>query len=328
MPVVKRTLALVLFTVLSLPAFAAGEVHLERLVETPRRVVDEAQTILIYDDSEADFGLRAFPGSEIILAMRFDAPSTPNQLLGFSLCLQRDDGAPSSGTLGINVYQAGASGPGALIDSFDASVTGVSASADGSIHSFDVSGLNVAVPQSFFLGVVLDRAENAFYHCVDENGIAGERPVFISAPPGGFTNLRDEEPDVKALILRAVVEDDEGPEPCNAGGDAIFLLGNRFRVDACWRTAGNSGTAKLAVEQGTGATMWFFNSNNPELFIKVRDACVDPFNRHWVFIAGLTNVEVTVTVTDTVTGFTRTYFNPLNMAFASVQDTASFATCP
>lgn len=74
--------------------------------------------------------------------------------------------------------------------------------------------------------------------------------------------------------------------------------------------------------------MWFFNPNNPELFVKIRNACVNPFNRYWFFAAGLTNVEVTLTVTDTVHGSSKTYRSEGGSAFPSVQDTDTFATCP
>ncbi len=46
-------------------------------------------------------------------------------------------------------------------------------------------------------------------------------------------------------------------------------------------------------------------------------------NRYWVFYASLSNVEYTITVTDTETGAVRTYFNPSGR-FASVGDTDAF----
>ena len=49
--------------------------------------------------------------------------------------------------------------------------------------------------------------------------------------------------------------------------------------------------------------------------------------RYWVFGAGLTNVEVTLTVTDVATGAVMTYFNPLNTAIQPIQDTSAFSTC-
>jgi hypothetical protein len=117
--------------------------------------------------------------------------------------------------------------------------------------------------------------------------------------------------------------------PCNAGSDALFLQNGRFRVDACWRRSnGTSGNAKVAHQQGIGATLWFFNPANPELFLKVVNACSPEFDRFWVFVAGLTNVEVEVRVTDTSTGFSRTYRNPQGQPMAPVIDTTSFDTCP
>ena len=45
-------------------------------------------------------------------------------------------------------------------------------------------------------------------------------------------------------------------------------------------------------------------------------------------MSGLTNVGVTVTVTDTKTGAVKTYNSPINKTFAPVLDTSAFATCP
>jgi hypothetical protein len=64
------------------------------------------------------------------------------------------------------------------------------------------------------------------------------------------------------------------------------------------------------------------------VLIKVLDACVSPFDRFWVFAAGLTNVEVSLTVTDTDSGERRHYRNLPGRAFIPIQDTDAFATCP
>jgi hypothetical protein len=47
-----------------------------------------------------------------------------------------------------------------------------------------------------------------------------------------------------------------------------------------------------------------------------------------VFASGLTNVEVELTVTDTQTGATAMYHNPLDQSFQSIQDTSALKTCP
>jgi hypothetical protein len=67
---------------------------------------------------------------------------------------------------------------------------------------------------------------------------------------------------------------------------------------------------------------WFFSAGNIELVIKVVDG--RPVNGHyWVFYGALTDVEVSITVTDTATGAIRTYFKPAG-ALASDADTATF----
>jgi hypothetical protein len=45
--------------------------------------------------------------------------------------------------------------------------------------------------------------------------------------------------------------------------------------------------------------------------------------KFWVFYGALSNVEYTITVTDTATGAVRTYVNPFGQ-LASVADTAAF----
>ena len=61
--------------------------------------------------------------------------------------------------------------------------------------------------------------------------------------------------------------------------------------------------------------------------MKVINACALD-NKYWVFAAGLTNVGVTLTVTDTLKGGTKVYQNANGHTFTTVTDTAAFATCP
>jgi hypothetical protein len=116
---------------------------------------------------------------------------------------------------------------------------------------------------------------------------------------------------------------------CVTFGSTLCLNNERFRVTASWRDFnGNVGAGqarKLAEDSGS---FWFFSNTNLELTIKVLDACVTPFDRYWVFISGLTNVEVEITVEDTLTNFVNTYFNPLGESFETILDTDAFATCP
>ena len=112
------------------------------------------------------------------------------------------------------------------------------------------------------------------------------------------------------------------------GGDEVLLAGGRFAVAIAWRDfEGEIGVGTLAVRSEDSAVFWFFRESNWEMMVKVVDGC--GFNDHfWVFAAATTNVETTLTVTDTLTGAVAVYDNPLGRAPSSVTDTAAFATCP
>ncbi|MBZ0114373.1 MAG: VCBS repeat-containing protein [Thermoanaerobaculia bacterium] len=109
----------------------------------------------------------------------------------------------------------------------------------------------------------------------------------------------------------------------------LCLLDGRFSVTAQWQDhQGNTGSARAtALNADDSGTLWFFAPENPELMVKVIDAC--SFNGHyWVFASGLTDVEVRLTVVDTSTGLPKHYDNQLQEPFQPIQDTAAFATCP
>ena len=116
------------------------------------------------------------------------------------------------------------------------------------------------------------------------------------------------------------------PEPCAVGGEAPCLAG-RFEVEVTWKDhAGDVGTARKVVESDDSAVVWFFDSDNWEMLIKVLDGC--GFNGHyWVFAAATTDVQYTLKVVDTATGRAAAYYNPLGNAAAAVTDTSAFA-CP
>ncbi len=117
------------------------------------------------------------------------------------------------------------------------------------------------------------------------------------------------------------------PLPCAPGSTTLCLGSGRFQVKAAWRTATASGIGTPVALTDSTADFWFFSPDNVEVFVKVVRGCA--FNsRFWVFAGGLTNVEVTLTVTDTLSGEVKTYVNPLNTPFAPIQDTNAFGGCP
>ncbi|MFN2386845.1 MAG: S8 family serine peptidase [Thermoanaerobaculia bacterium] len=115
---------------------------------------------------------------------------------------------------------------------------------------------------------------------------------------------------------------------CTPEANALCLSGGRFRVTAAWQAAdGRSGVGNAVGLTADTGYFWFFDRQNVEMIVKVLNAC-SVNQRIWTFAGGLTNVEVTMTVEDTNTGAVRTYRNPQGTAFAPVQDTGAFATCP
>lgn len=111
---------------------------------------------------------------------------------------------------------------------------------------------------------------------------------------------------------------------CTTGSQTLCLNAERFRVQVNWRvpSQGTSGVGRAVSLTGDTGYFWFFSSNNVELTIKVVDG--RPFNgRFWVFYGALSDVEYTITVTDTTSGITKTYDNPQGR-LASVADTAAF----
>jgi hypothetical protein len=111
---------------------------------------------------------------------------------------------------------------------------------------------------------------------------------------------------------------------CTPDATSLCLTASRFKVQVAWSvpsqgTSGN-GTA-IALTADTGV-FWFFSSDNLELILKVLDARV--INNHfWVFYGPLSNVQYTITITDTQTNAVKTYFNPYG-SVASVADTSAF----
>jgi Trypsin len=118
------------------------------------------------------------------------------------------------------------------------------------------------------------------------------------------------------------------PTPCVPSDTVMCLSGGRFQVQATWKTPdGASGVAHTVSLADDSGYLWFFSASNAEAIVKVLNGC-SLSNHYWVFAGGLTNVQTMVTVTDSQTGFTRTYTNPQGTAFAPIQDTSAFATCP
>lgn len=108
---------------------------------------------------------------------------------------------------------------------------------------------------------------------------------------------------------------------------ALCLGEGRFVVEVTWTTPdGASGSAHPVSITSDSGYFWFFDPDNAELIVKVLNGC-SVNDHYWFFSGGLTNVQVTITVTDSATGETKTYTNPQDTPFAPIIDTAAFGNC-
>jgi CSLREA domain-containing protein len=115
---------------------------------------------------------------------------------------------------------------------------------------------------------------------------------------------------------------------CINGGTTLCLQDGRFRVEVRWTAPGSgSGDGNAVPLTDQSGYFWFFDPSNVELTLKVLDGC-GVNNRYWVFLSGLTNVGVTVKVTDTQTGKSKGYESPANQTFKTVLDTNALSVCP
>lgn len=116
---------------------------------------------------------------------------------------------------------------------------------------------------------------------------------------------------------------------CISGGPVLCLNQGRFEVKVTWTTKDGTGAGQAVQLTDESGFFTFFDPSNIELTLKVLNGCGLPSKpRYWVFLSGLTNVGVQVTVTDTQTQKVKTYTNPLNKDFVPVLDTNAFDTCP
>jgi hypothetical protein len=115
------------------------------------------------------------------------------------------------------------------------------------------------------------------------------------------------------------------PPTCVASTTALCLNNDRFRVQVSWSvpSQGTSGVATETELTTDNGYMWFCSSNNIELVKKVVDGrAVNNF--FWVFYGALSDVQYTITVTDTLTSAVKAYSNPQGQ-LASVADVTAFA---
>ena len=138
-------------------------------------------------------------------------------------------------------------------------------------------------------------------------------------------SLRSREDSIKTLVVVCLflAAAAVSGQTCVPSSTRLCLSAGRFAAAVSWQDAqGNTGVGTgVSLTADTGY-FWFFNDANVELVVKVLDA--RGLNGHfWVFYGALSNVQYTLTVTDTANGQVKAYTNPLG-TFGSVGDTGAF----
>ncbi|MEX1246704.1 MAG: hypothetical protein WEF99_18315 [Thermoanaerobaculia bacterium] len=130
--------------------------------------------------------------------------------------------------------------------------------------------------------------------------------------------------ELYALVTQELVAERSQAAPCTPGSTTLCLNQGQFQVEVDWRvpSQGRSGSGMAVPVTGDTGYLWFFSEENVELIVKVLDG--RGVNGHyWVFYGALSNVEYTITVTNTQTGAIRVYTNPSG-TLASHADTNAF----
>ena len=289
---------------------------------------------LVYDDGSFEQHYQFAGSSSVDMVMRFDLATVPAALDQACICLTRTGG---DGTVDFDLllYDAEGAGsqPGTLISGIGGlRVDSIPLWPQTAFYNLDLRGFPISVEQSrIFFGISWDTTANPdVYLCGDENG-PGLQPAAVSTDLGNsWADLRGFFPKLKALGLRAEFSADTGNSfECVANETTLCLNDGRYEVKVDWKTRqGQTGDGK-PVEFGSddSGMFSFFNTSNWEMLVKVLDGC--SVNQHrWVFFAAVTNVEFTLTVTDSETGESQRYFNPQGSSADAVTDTEAFANCP
>lgn len=164
---------------------------------------------------------------------------------------------------------------------------------------------------------------------VDGNSYVGDRLLIspeVSSPPAidHQSSATFRASGIPQLTLANATVTATG---CVPGPTALCLNEGRFKVETAWKIAnGGSGVGHAIPLTGDTGYFWFFDSSNVEMVLKVLNGCTTN-RRFWVFAGGLTDVEVTTTVTDMTTGAMKTYKNNQGTDFKPILDTDAFSIC-
>ena len=300
---------------------------------TSQAPVDTCADLIASDDGTFEDGLTTpAGGSEFV--MRVSPPPGQQRLDQACVCWSRTS-PDDTVAFNLNVYSSTLDGrPGSLIGTLPRQASGVPTFPATRFYRYDLSALGpVQVTSPIFIGPEWNTdAERGFRVCLDNNGPGGEPSFFgigTSPPP---LSVGSQVP-YRALGVRAGFSL-LAPSFCIPDTTTLCIddhLGDRrFQVEVDFATSqagGRSGhglsTPLTSLGLSRGGLFTFFSEDNPEMLIKVLNACsVNGY--YWVFYSAGTNVALSTRVTDTFTGRSVRYLNADRNAAPPVQHVQAF----
>ncbi len=106
----------------------------------------------------------------------------------------------------------------------------------------------------------------------------------------------------------------------NSSGDRRFeAVATYHTVNGGGLSGSGSAISLSSLGVGQGGVFWFFDHSNPEMLVKVHNACASS-NYYWIFVSAGTNAGVDLYVGDTLTGAVVLFHNPDLSSFPTIHD--------
>ncbi len=156
-------------------------------------------------------------------------------------------------------------------------------------------------------------------------GIGGVLDYEVSGPVigQGYLVRADGLPSIEARpgVMEVSLRGIGGGPPTPIPAQEKLELGeeNRFSIKASVKIDGEVIFAQPRRLTADSGVFWFFRPDNLELTMKILDACrIDGY--FWLFVTGLTNLEVEIEVFDRETSSRATYTNAEGSFFEPIRD--------
>ena len=248
------------------------------------------------------------------------------RIVGTLACFRNTGGRISNFTVGFGLYTDGPGRPEALAKHYIGTTSLPSGSA---CLRFTVDGSVTAGTDRFWVSTFWDtrRYPNVFVRA-DENGATKHAGAYRGIDPQTpWAQIDDAFPRYRGLDVGVIV--DPLVSSCRDSTGIICLERGRFQVIIGWTDPTDGGRYRpvnLIRYSDTSALGYFKNPSNVELLVKTVNGC-GINGRKWVFIGGVTNQNVSVLVTDVLTGESRYYENTRGQSFFTVTDTDALPSC-